>query len=413
MSATPTSPPGTVRLLGGIPIFSGLPPEGVARIADLLEPLSFPRGAVIIREGSRGDAMFIIERGAVKISRAQDVGEAVFLGALHAGSYFGEFSLFDDLPRSASVTAAEDVVVHRLDREALDGLFASDPLLANRICRNCLRETFLRLRRTNSEFTVSKHRLKQRSAELEAIGRDLSLARKLQSQFIGKEYLDNRSISRLGIRHSHVYHPCIDVGGDFINIVELEGDCIGVIIADVEGHGITASLATGVIKSAFSLMARDLGTRPAALMGFLNRHFSQVTNQLFATCYYALIDMGAGTATFCKAGHHHPLFWQGRPGAFAEISCQGTGLGVLPEAVYEAQTIPVAPGDRILFFTDGIVEQFNGDGEMYSRQRLTGRLEALIREGAPDAVQRLFRDVEAFAGEVAFQDDITLLMFEF
>jgi len=401
------------KLLNTIPIFKNLSGESISKITSLLEPLSYYRDSMIIKEGSKGDAMFIIDEGTVKISCAQEDGEDVFIGFLYAGSYFGEFSLFDNLPRSANITAVENTEVYKLTKNDFDTLLSTDLSLGNKIYQNCLKETFLRFRNTVSDFTFSQHNLRDRSAKLEEINRDLSLAKKLQSYFIDTEYLQNQTISRIGVKHSYIYHPCIDVGGDFINIVELKDDRVGVIIADVEGHGIHAALATGVLKSAISIMADTLGDRPEAFMDFLNKHFIEVISQLFATCYYALIDMREKTITMCKAGHHHPLFWKKQLNGFVDISCIGTGLGVMEESKYEQETFDIEDGDKILFFTDGIIEQFNKSEEMYSGPRLTSQFEALIKNNDSHIVNQLFKDVKSFSGGREYQDDITLLLFEF
>jgi len=85
----------------------------------------------------------------------------------------------------------------------------------------------------------------------------------------------------------------------------------------------------------------------------------------------------------------------------------------MKESQFEQETFEIEEGDKILFFTDGIIEQFNNNEEMYSRPRLISKFEALIKNNETDIVNQLFKDVKVFSEGEEYQDDITLLLFEF
>jgi sigma-B regulation protein RsbU (phosphoserine phosphatase) len=224
---------------------------------------------------------------------------------------------------------------------------------------------------------------------------------------------ENRQVHPL-LRHEFIYHPCIEVGGDFMNIVKLGDDLIAVIIADVEGHGVTAALATGILKSAFSLLTAEFGTRPALLMTKLNQHFCQVlSRKLFATSYYALIDITKRKIITAKAGHHHPLFWKAREGSFLHIEGSGPGLGLLDEARYDESEYDFDSGDRLIFFTDGIIEQFDKNHDMYGHKRLKQTAESFIKKSEEGMARKIYSEVLQHAQGVPIEDDITLLVLEF
>ncbi len=402
-----------ITILGNIPVFQGLTEADYTEITPLLKLEKYPSGARIIKEGSRGDSMCIIIRGAVKITKTGEAGEEILLQTLYAGSFFGEFSLVDSMPRSANVVSADETELFRLEKKDFDALLARNSAISAAFYRNCLGETFSRFRNIIASFAFSQNSLRQKSTELEELDRDLSLARQVQSYFINRELLDHEHSFLPGVRHSYLYKPCIAIGGDFLNVTELRPGLAGIIIADVMGHGITSALGTGVLKSAYSIAVRELGQKPTQLMKYLSRHFLKVIPELYATCYYALVDTKGGTIQFAKAGHPHPLFWKARRQGFVDIQCQGTGLGLVKKARFGRVEYPLGRGDKILFYTDGIIEQKNPRGEMYSEERLRKIFRELIIREDGEIVEGIHKDMKSFASRKAMEDDVTLLLLEF
>jgi serine phosphatase RsbU (regulator of sigma subunit) len=357
--------------------------------------------------------MAIIIKGTVKVTKREDTENDVFVCLLKAGSYFGEFSLIDNLPRSASITAVEDTEIFILHKEAFDVILSQELKIANSFYLNCLQETFSRFRDAISNFTFSQHVLHEKTSILNEINEDLSLAKRVQRYFLNTKFLNHESHGKDDIKHTYIYHPCIEIGGDFINITKINESSMGIIIADVMGHGITAALATGVLKSAYSIYSEQFGNDPARLMGMLNSHFLNVISELYATCYYSHIDKNRHTVTFAKAGHHHPFFWKKKTGEFVDIECSGSGLGLVHDAKFGKAEFSYDEGDKILLFTDGIIEQVNEKNEMYSESRLRNIFKDLIETEEPNILDAIFTDLKTYAGDIDFEDDITMLLLEF
>jgi serine phosphatase RsbU (regulator of sigma subunit) len=403
----------TVKLLRNISIFEGLTESDLESLLPLLKPAMYPPESVIIREGTEGNSMYVIVDGEVRVSRKRGPDDEIILSLLSAGNYFGELALIDTLPRSADVTSNTETEVLVLSREDLDGLLEKNMALANIFYRNCLTETFSRLRSQLSNVTLARFDLHRKSAILDDLNMDLSHARAVQNYFIDQAFLEGNQEILPGIRQSYIYHPSIDVGGDFLNILRINDHMAAVIIADVEGHGISASLATGVLKSALSLLMDSFGTRPVQLLEMLNVHFHKVIPNLYATCYCALIDSEARTVRLAKAGHHHPLFWRQSTRDFASIKCSGTGLGIFMETSITEELYEFRHGDRLLFFTDGIIEQFNAKKEMFGKNRLQRSFRKYILKGEASITGKLLDDLGKFSGSDRFDDDVTLLLLEF
>lgn len=292
-----------IDILGNIPIFQGLDQADYTEIIPLLRQEVYPPGTHIIKEGTHGDSMCVIIRGAVKVTKTDQASEEILLETLYAGSYFGEFSLVDNMPRSANVVTVEETELFRLAKRDFDALLARNSAISGAFYKNCLEVTFSRFRSIIANFAFSQHTLRQKSTRLDELNRDLSLAEKIQSYFINRELLDIQDPFLPGVRHSYLYRPCIEIGGDFLNVTVLRRGLAAIIIADIMGHGITSALGTGVLKSAYSLSMEKLGEKPTRLMKFLNGHFLGAIPQLYATCYYALVDMKKKTH---QAGQGRP-----------------------------------------------------------------------------------------------------------
>ena len=399
-------------LLRNIPVFNGFETDELHQVIPLLEYHRFQAGSRIIQQGERGESMYILYSGSVRVSRSEENHGTVVIDTLYGGSYFGELSLIDNLPRSADVTALEDTEIFHLSKTDLDNLLRINIRSSNKFYRNFLLETFSRFRSTLDNFTFSQHMMQKQEQILDRINRDLSIASILQGYFINAG-ITNEDTRPSGYSHSFIYEPCETIGGDFLNITQLDNGRVGILIADVEGHGISAALATGVLKSALSIILPQLGHRPSELMRFLNKHLMEVINRLYVTSYYACLDTRQKKITFAKAGHHHPLFWRADVGDFDKVECAGPALGLISEPFFTETEMEYRQGDRVLFFTDGIMEQTNPSGEMYGRKKFLDLASSLFKEGTAEPLRKMVSDARTFAGSENFGDDVTLLLLEF
>lgn len=395
-----------------LPIFSGLSGIDLSIIAPILKMVSYRSGEDVIHEGDIGDSLYIITKGSVEVYKFDSGHEEVSLGVLPEGSYFGELSLFDEHPRSATVRTLEDTVFLILSRSDLNRALDGNHKLQSKLYHNTMMETFSRFRKVQTNFTFSQHHLRSRNEILNEINRDLRTATEIQEFFIRAE--DDEEVNRRhGIKRSYRYLPSKAIGGDFISIMNDGTGNICAIIADVEGHGISASLVTGVLKSAFSFLAPVCGSIPDRFMSELNLHLCRMLNRLYATCYYAYIDLHRGTVSFAKAGHHHPLFWRGSEKRFESIEANGSLLGLFEDAEYGVETFALNPGDKILFFTDGIIEERSDDVEMFGVSRLEQYFEKGILDNIDPLIDYLITVISDYTDKGSYEDDITLLLYEF
>jgi serine phosphatase RsbU (regulator of sigma subunit) len=349
----------------------------------------------------------------VRVLKAVNFSQEMIINHMYTDTYFGELALIDNLPRSASIVTNEKTVILRLRKKQLDHLLKADPDIARIFYRNCLMDTFSRYRKITSDFTHSKHDLLEKSLTLAEINRDLSSAKKLQDFFINSRTLNHKETPIEGVRQSFIYNPCQEIGGDFLNLVEAGHQKYGIVMADVMGHGITAALATGAFKSAFSIMVKDAAENPALLLASLNNHFFKEISSLFASCIYCFLDMKKREITIARAGHYFPVFYKKRRDGLIPMSMEGTALGIKKHAHYEQVIYGLEKGDKILLFTDGIIEQKNEVGEMYSEERLKKKFLQFSRKNNENMLLRIEKDLDMYSKLFKKDDDITLFLMEF
>jgi serine phosphatase RsbU (regulator of sigma subunit) len=396
-------------ILKKISIFNHMNEEELELIIPLTRQLNFPENSIIIKEGSEGSSMYILLDGKVKITKSGNSDSEVDVAVLDTGSYFGELSLIDDMPRSANVIALEDCKMLHLRKKDFDELISNNLTISNKFYQNCLTETFSRFRKATSNFTFSQHILQETAETLKEINKDLSLAKEVQSCLIDLETLNQESVP--GIQHSYIYEPCQEIGGDFVNLMK-DGNNMAVLIADVVGHGITAAMATGVIKSALSIFSKESVSDPGEMMSRLNKHYFTIMQKYYATCYYAYFNTSNMTVSFSKGGHHQPLFWNDHTGDFIEVVTKGIGVGMMKNAEYQTSEYPIEKGDILLFYTDGILEQHNRKNEMFSFERLKMLLKNAILEDIPNKLEYIKKNFENFCDGMSVEDDITLFLIE-
>ena len=206
--------------------------------------------------------------------------------------------------------------------------------------------------------------------------------------------------------------PSSAVGGDYYDYMLLPDGRLWLVIADVSGHGLFASLLTAVMQTGFRLLARELAD-PAELAARLNAllHERTPANQYVAGVL-GLLDLRSGELCYCNAGHLPPLAIVG--GSVSELRGGGLPLGAFGDAHYERRSVRIEPGTLLVFYTDGIVEAVDAAGEAFGQERLLAALRAEPDTPIEHFVPRVRKAVRAFRGRRGdHRDDVTLMVIRF
>jgi sigma-B regulation protein RsbU (phosphoserine phosphatase) len=273
------------------------------------------------------------------------------------------------------------------------------------------------LLRTNIRDLVEKEREIQRKNEQTQM--DLRMAMELQQAFMSVTYPvfpSNATVKTTEISFSHRYLPASLIGGDFFHIVRLSDSCAGIFICDVMGHGVRSALITSMLRALIEAAGSE-ASNPGQLMARLNSELTNILRQtgtvLFVTAFYCTLDSSTGQLHFARAGHPRPLRIQGNNNQIELLTDQsekgGPALGLLPGVHYKTTTISLSPRDRILLFTDGIIEAEGSDNREFDLDGLTSSLHRNL-DHADGLLELIENDVRSFAGNNDIKDDICLVM---
>jgi sigma-B regulation protein RsbU (phosphoserine phosphatase) len=208
------------------------------------------------------------------------------------------------------------------------------------------------------------------------------------------------------------YETARRAGGDYYDFIPLGQGLLGILIADVSGHGTPAAVMMAVMHSIVHNYPNDPAP-PSQLLSFLNQkllaHYVGV-NGTFVTAFYGIFDPKTRRLTYSSAGHNPPRIRRcGRQAVGALDGAQQVPLGVLDDPQFVSRTEQLEPGDQIVFYTDGITEAASPDGELFGTDRLDRALAACGAEPA-EIVERVLKQVETHTGGTPARDDRTLVV---
>jgi sigma-B regulation protein RsbU (phosphoserine phosphatase) len=207
------------------------------------------------------------------------------------------------------------------------------------------------------------------------------------------------------------YAPLDHLGGDYYDAAHPDPDHLGFLIADASGHSIAAAMVAIMSRSAFADVS-ETTTSPGAVLAEMNARLQGLADERFVTAFYGVLDRRTRVFTYANAGHPYPFRFVARTGEVQELSAQGFMLGIVPDEQYRERTVQLEPGDRLCFYTDGLVEARNAMGEGYGTDRLRHALLADGRLPADQLAERLLADQSAFRGGHPLSDDVTLVACE-
>ena len=257
--------------------------------------------------------------------------------------------------------------------------------------------------------------LRSKNAQLEA---DFNMAREIQEVFLPHQYPtfpQGVSPEESALRFSHRYLPAAAVGGDFFDIFAIGGTTAGVFICDVMGHGMRAALITAIMRGLVEELlpvAADAGKFLSEINRSLRAILRRTHEPFMATAFYLVADAETGELRFSSAGHPSPLIVQrlSRVQPLRSFDPRhGPALGLFDKPVYPTCRAPLAQGDHVLLFTDGLYELDNSDQEEFGLQRLEASVRNHIRLPPEQLLDAILQDAQRFAGTREFDDDVCLV----
>jgi sigma-B regulation protein RsbU (phosphoserine phosphatase) len=250
----------------------------------------------------------------------------------------------------------------------------------------------------------------QIARQLVEINTELEMARQIQLSILPSS---TPKISGLDIVARYI--PMTSVAGDFYDFIVVDERHVGILIADVSGHGLPAALIASMLQVALTAQARNV-SEPGKVLAGLNQALCGKFQHNFVTAAYVYVDLEKNIMNYAGAGHPPVLIWRKSTGSSSQLLENGLVMGQFEEATYDSLQVPIEPGDRFFLYTDGILETTNPAQEEFGTERFMKFMETNNKLSAgpfADALLlELARWLEQPPGE-GHKDDISLLAVDF
>jgi serine phosphatase RsbU (regulator of sigma subunit) len=206
--------------------------------------------------------------------------------------------------------------------------------------------------------------------------------------------------------------PAREVGGDFFDFFNIGEGKVGLIIGDVTGKSVSGALIMAASRSVFRMLSEEELSVGETMIRANRRIKKDIKSGMFVALLYAVHDVEDGSVGLCSAGQTQPLLLSAKTAEPTLVETVGDTfpLGILDEANYEETELKMEPGDKVVYYTDGIVEAMNKNEDMYGFDRLNDVVKASTAENAEDLMNDIIKDVSDFTGAAPQHDDLTIIV---
>ncbi|MBV9761562.1 MAG: PP2C family protein-serine/threonine phosphatase [Acidobacteriaceae bacterium] len=241
------------------------------------------------------------------------------------------------------------------------------------------------------------------SRRLSEVEQELATARRIQDSIIPRS-----SPQLLSLSVASRYQPMTSVAGDFFDFLKTGDTRLTILVADVSGHGVPAALVASMLKVCFAAQ-RPWAHDPAQVLAGLNSMLRDSLGGQYVTAACAAIDLSARVITYSGAGHPPTLLMRRQAGEVIRLAENGLFIGPFPQATYSNVSVSFESGDKLLLYTDGIVEATGPDGVEFGQDTLERFLQSAAHLAPGDFIEQLFRRIST----PAQQDDWTAVVAQF
>lgn len=233
---------------------------------------------------------------------------------------------------------------------------------------------------------------------------ELKLAEQIQTNIIPSNYPKTP-----GVRFASFYKAMQEVGGDFYDFVQVrEPDMMGIFISDISGHGVPAAFITSMLKIILDTCGAYKFS-PSSLMHYLNSKLLALANGNFITAFYGLYNSNTRKFIYARASHPYPVLI--RNGELTELKGDGMILGFFEEVSSDEKEIDLFPGDKLIFYTDGLTESLNSEGKFF-RDRMFQVLKKNHHEPIDKIINLLHYELLLHCERDIFEDDVCIVGME-
>jgi len=403
-----------------------------ATLLAVLPPRTLAPGETLMRQGEASDAAWFLDTGSLSV-RTETLYGPVTVAALDAPCLIGEIGAFTGLARTASVEATTAARVYRIDRAQLLALGREKPELLLSVIEQ-LGQNIRSVNEGLALYANALAALEQRdfdaailnelanpppqlapfAAAFRRFAEEIFIKRRNQDELanaalIQKSFLPadaNMDIDGGRVRVRSRMRPAREVGGDFYDYFRLDAHRLALVVGDVCGKGMPASLFMSATMTTLRIAARET-MDPARILSRANALLGRDNAaSMFATVFYGVLDLRDGVLDYCNCGHNPPVVI-GPDSVCRRLVGGGLPLAVCEDAPVTGRRATLAPGDFLLMFTDGVSEALDATDVEFGEARILDSLTRRRATSPDDLLQGLFADVDAFVGAAAQADDMT------
>ena len=402
------------------PLFANLTDAEVHLLMHRAEERVFAPGELIFAEGSLSQRFSLIWEGEVEIIKSLGTPSERLINVIGVGEVLGEMSLLQgEHRRTASGRALTPVRLLDIHEEDFTELVRGKPELAYGLMEIITRRlgatenaVISDLIEKNEQLENSLRELQEAQAQLlakERLENELAVARHIQESMLPDSLPDLP-----GWRMAARWRPAHAVSGDFYDFIPLPDGRIALVVGDVTDKGMPAALIMTVTRSLMRAAAVQ-STSPGELLARVNNLLCpDMPDSMFVTCHVTYLDPRTGRIEYANAGHCLPLWCH--DSQMIDVQARGLPLGLMPDMPYQGGMIQVEPGDRLLYYSDGLIEAHAPDGKMLGLNAIKALLAQESGEhcmSGGQLIDFLLSHLENFRGALEEQeDDITILYLE-
>jgi len=396
--------------------FKGVSDEELDALCRVVQVQAYPSNHTLCHEGEIEHVFYIVAEGQVAVTQKVSTDEQRMIALVNPGEFFGEMALIENKPRAASVTTLVPTTVLEISEEVFNDFLGHSPNVAlamiRRITSNLRasdQAAIADLSRKNIELRKAYDDLKAAQAEVvkkERMERELEIAGEVQRSLLPSHFPKVEGYSFAGRNV-----PARHVGGDLYDVIKIDDDHVGLLMADVSDKSVHAALIMAVTRTLFLAHARRSLSPNEVALAVHNGLLEVSSNQdMFVTVFYGVLHLSSRQLRYVRAGQDKPLLFHAGDERPRELDAEGRFLGMLPGLQLEERSVRLEPGDLIVMFSDGVTDAINSVEASYGAERLINLISRYRSTSADQVCAAIFNDVFDYREVAPAFDDITVLV---
>jgi len=255
---------------------------------------------------------------------------------------------------------------------------------------------------------IRNAQLQQEAVEKKRFEHELALARRIQLDLLPKRI---PKISNLDI--ANYFNPADEVGGDYYDYFNLGEDKLGIVVADVSGHGPSAALVMTMVKGILHSITHRYESCDKLIYEMNSILNSIIPPEMFVTLVFLVIDMKNKKLCYSNAGHNPLVYYSQKNSNCVLEELPGPALGISPNPTFKEKDIMINTEDILVLYTDGVTESINDNDEMYGLDRLKEAVIEIKTESSQKIIENIKRNLLSFTNNISQSDDIALITLKF